>query len=132
MFASLLSELQLATAVLIHGGAASARRLFEVKERFRDLEEESRRDHFDRMCAGDAASIEPSALALDLLRDLKRVAGHVGATAEPLLIANGILRASRLEAAAWSAVSMIAGCCARSIVARNFRVEPAESRRSGI
>ncbi len=99
MFVRLSCDLQLAAAVFISGDPDSARLLFEAKEEFRNIERRSSENHIERMCAGEFASLETSALVLDMIRDLKRIAGHIAATAQPVFATHHLLRASRLAPA---------------------------------
>jgi phosphate:Na+ symporter len=71
--------------------------LFEQKEVFRDLERDAQERHFERLQQGVAASIETSALHLDLLRDMKRINAHLTSVAYPILEETGELRHSRLR-----------------------------------
>lgn len=93
----LLDNMQLAIAVFMNGDSRSARRLLTEKEAFRDLERAATDSHFGRLRDGRAASMETSALHLDILRDLKRVNSHLAATAYPILDQTGELRHSRLR-----------------------------------
>ena len=83
--------------VFVSGDLPTARRLIALKERLRDLELEGRASHLDRLRSGKIESIETSALHLDVLRDLKRIASHLTSIAYPLLDAEGELRSSRLR-----------------------------------
>ncbi|MFL4988931.1 MAG: Na/Pi cotransporter family protein, partial [Microvirga sp.] len=56
--------------------------------------------HLRRLREGTIASIETSALHLDILRDLKRINAHITSVAYPILEASGELRESRLRVAA--------------------------------
>lgn len=88
-----LEQLQLAIAAFMREDVAAARQLIEEKERMRIEEAEIAR--------GFSLATEPSAIAtqgvlLEVVRDLKRVGGHLAATAHPLLERIGALRPSRL------------------------------------
>ena len=93
----LRDHLRLALNVFMSGDRAQARSLFEQKEVFRDLEREAQERHFERLQEGVAASIETSALHLDLLRDMKRINAHLTSVAYPILEGAGELRQSRLR-----------------------------------
>ncbi len=93
----LRDHLRLALNVFMSGDRRQARKLFEEKEVFRDLEREAQEHHFERLQQGIAASIETSALHLDLLRDLKRINAHLTSVAYPILEETGELRSSRLR-----------------------------------
>ena len=89
-----LEQLQLAIAAFMREDVAAARQLIEEKERMRIEEAEIAR--------GFSLATEPSAIAtqgvlLEVVRDLKRVGGHLAATAHPLLERIGALRSSRLN-----------------------------------
>ena len=95
MLAHLLAQLRLATAVFMGEDVASARRLVEQKERFREFERTAFAAQLARAQDGRAAS-ETSGLHLDLVRELKRIEAHVAAIAHPLLESRNLLRPSRL------------------------------------
>jgi phosphate:Na+ symporter len=91
----LAATVRAAAAVFMTEDARSARQLAAEKEAFRDLETAATRAHFAGLRGGKA---EPGALDLDLLRDLKRVNGHlVAAAAYPVLEGQGELLSSRLR-----------------------------------
>jgi phosphate:Na+ symporter len=89
--------MQLALNVFISGDLDSARQLILEKEHLRDLEPESSAQHLERLRAGQVASIETSALHLDILRDLKQVNSHITSVAYPILLESGELLNSRLK-----------------------------------
>ena len=95
-------SLQLALNVLATRDIALARQLFDEKPGIRAAERAATERHYERLRSGVAASMETSSIHLDVLRDLKRIHGHVTAIAYPILEAAGELRESRLrrEAAA--------------------------------
>ena len=93
----LRDHLRLALNVFMSGDRGQARKLFKEKEVFRDLEREAQERHFERLQQGVAASIDTSALHLDLLRDLKRINAHLTSVAYPILEETGELRSSRLR-----------------------------------
>lgn len=93
MHARGLEQLQLAIAAFMREDVAAARQLIEEKERMRIEEAQVARDF--------SLTTEPGAIAaqgvlLEVVRDLKRVGGHLAATAHPLLERIGALRPSRL------------------------------------
>jgi phosphate:Na+ symporter len=90
--------MRLAVTVFVTRDLALAKELMAEKDRIRALEREATENHFQRLRDGTIASIETSALHLDILRDLKRVAAHLTAVAHPILEAHGALRTSRLVA----------------------------------
>jgi len=89
-----LEQLQLAVAAFMREDAAAARRLIAEKERMRVEEAETARAFAD---ARGPAAVAAQGLLLEVARDLKRVGGHLAATAHPLLERIGALRASRLN-----------------------------------
>lgn len=74
-----------------------ARRLFADKSGLRAAERDAAYLHFQRLREGVAESLETSAIHLDMLRDLKRIHGHLTAVAYPILEAAGELAESRLR-----------------------------------
>jgi phosphate:Na+ symporter len=95
--ARVLDQMRLAITVFVTRDGDIARELVAEKDRLRNLEAEATRRHLQRLREGTPASIETSALHLDILRDLKRIAAHLTAVAHPLLEEQGVLRATRLE-----------------------------------
>lgn len=100
MHRQVVELLTLCLGVVVSGDLQTSRRLLAEKERLRDLELEGRASHLDRLRSGRIESIETSALHLDVLRDLKRIASHLTAVAYPILDAEGELRPSRLRSEA--------------------------------
>jgi phosphate:Na+ symporter len=96
MHARLLNDLKLAVGVFMNGNARDARMLLDAKVRMRDLEQAATENHLRRLREGRPESVETSALHLDIVRDLKRIAGHVAAVAYPILDQSGALRRSRV------------------------------------
>jgi phosphate:Na+ symporter len=89
------STVRAAAAVFMTEDARAARRLAAEKEAFRDLEATATRAHFAHLRDGGRPR---AGLDLDLLRELKRVNGHlVAAAAYPVLEDQGELLASRLR-----------------------------------
>jgi phosphate:Na+ symporter len=97
MFERLEGNLSTAAAVFMTDDARAARWLLAEEEVFRDLEARATDSHFARLRAGRVESRETSALHLDVLRDLKRVNGHLTAAADPVLDRLGELLPSRLR-----------------------------------
>jgi phosphate:Na+ symporter len=85
MLERLDENLRLALAVFMSGDIASAERLVQQKEVFRDLERKAAENHFARLREGRVQSIETSTLHLDILRDAKRINSHIVAAAYPIL-----------------------------------------------
>ncbi len=93
MHARALDQLKLAVAAFMREDAAAARQLIEEKERMR-IEEAEAAQSFS--LETEAGAIAARAVVLEVVRDLKRVGGHLAATAHPLLERIGALRPSRL------------------------------------
>ena len=97
LMARLAATVRAAAAVFMTEDARAARQLVAEKEAFRDLEAAATTSHFARLRRGKGG-VDGSALHLDLLRELKRVNGHlVAAAAYPVLEGQGELLASRLR-----------------------------------
>jgi phosphate:Na+ symporter len=97
MMERLEGNLRTAAAVFMTDDARAARRLLAEEAVFRDLEARATEAHFARLRAGRVESRETSALHLDVLRDLKRINGHLTAAADPVLDQLGELLPSRLR-----------------------------------
>ena len=94
----LVGTVRAAAAVFMTEDARAARLLAAEKEAFREIESAATAAHFARL-RGTAGAEDASALNLDLLRELKRVNGHlVAAAAYPVLEGQGELLSSRLRA----------------------------------
>jgi phosphate:Na+ symporter len=95
----LAATVRAAAAVFMTEDARSARQLVAEKEAFRELESDATRAHFAPLRGpGSGSGSTPSKVDLDLLRELKRVNGHlVAAAAYPVLEGQGGLLASRLR-----------------------------------
>lgn len=74
-----------------------ARRLFADKSGLRAAERDAAQLHFSRLREGRSESLETSAIHLDMIRDLKRIHGHLTSVAYPILEAAGELAESRLR-----------------------------------
>ncbi|HXA25373.1 MAG TPA: Na/Pi cotransporter family protein [Acetobacteraceae bacterium] len=95
LLARLAATVRAAAAVFMTEDPRAARELALEKEAFRDLETAATRAHFGGLRGGpvDAVSLD-----LDMMRELKRVNGHlVAAAAYPVLEGQGELLASRLR-----------------------------------
>jgi phosphate:Na+ symporter len=91
----LAAAVRAAAAVLMTEDARAARQLAAEKEAFRELEAAATRAQFS---SGQGMREPRASLDLDLLRELKRVNGHlVAAAAYPVLEDQGALLTSRLR-----------------------------------
>lgn len=95
--ARIVRQMKLAMAVFMTNDLAMARELVAEKDNIRLLEKTATEQHLARLREGTAASIETSALHLDMLRDLKRINAHIVSVAHPILEASGAMRESRLR-----------------------------------
>jgi phosphate:Na+ symporter len=93
-----VEQMRLAVTVFVSRDLSLARQLVTDKDLIREAERKATESHFQRLREGTIASIETSALHLDILRDLKRIAAHLTSVAHPILEAHGALRTSRLVA----------------------------------
>lgn len=90
------SGLRLALNVFATRDLALARQLFREKAAVREAERHATESHFERLRSGRPESIETSAIHLDVIRDLKRIHGHVASIGYPILESANALRESRL------------------------------------
>lgn len=90
-------SLRLALNVLATRDIALARQLFDEKAVMRSAERRATESHYERLRSGVPESIETSSIHLDVLRDLKRIHGHITSIAYPILESAGELRESRLR-----------------------------------
>ncbi len=98
-FHELIAEqMRRALAVFVSRDPDMARAIVAEKDRLRDEEIRATERHFARLRDGMPETIETSALHLDVLRDLKRINGHLTTIAYPILEQSGELRGSRLRA----------------------------------
>jgi phosphate:Na+ symporter len=102
MLERLEANLRTAAAVFVTDDVRAARRLLAEERVFRDLETRATEAHFARIRAGRVESRETSALHLDVLRDLRRINGHLTVVADPVLDRTGELLPSRLRQSAAS------------------------------
>ncbi|MGH7070332.1 MAG: Na/Pi cotransporter family protein, partial [Acetobacteraceae bacterium] len=94
----LTANLRTAAAVLMTDDPRAARELAAEKAVFRDLEAAATMGHFQRLRERRVASMETSALHLDLVRHIKEVNAHlVAAAAYPVLEGQGELLTSRVR-----------------------------------
>jgi phosphate:Na+ symporter len=95
-----VDQMRLAMTVFVTRDLKMARELVLEKDNIRLAERDATESHLRRLREGTIASIETSALHLDILRDLKRINAHITSVAYPILEASGELRESRLRVAA--------------------------------
>ncbi|MGB7257623.1 MAG: Na/Pi cotransporter family protein, partial [Pseudolabrys sp.] len=91
-----MENLKLAFNVFATRDIVLARRLFAEKTAMRVAETTAADSHYARLREGRTESIETSSIHLDIIRDLKRIHGHVVSVAYPILEAAGELRETRL------------------------------------
>jgi phosphate:Na+ symporter len=99
-----MDNMRLAFNVFATRDVAMARRLLAEKAMTRTAELAAADSHFGRLREGRPESIETSAIHLDVMRDLKRINGHLTSVAYPILEVAGELRDSRLREAEGEAV----------------------------
>jgi phosphate:Na+ symporter len=92
-----VEQMRLAMTVFVTRDLDMARQLVLEKDRIRLAERDATESHLRRLREGTLASIETSAVHLDILRDLKRIFAHITSVAYPILEATGELRGSRLR-----------------------------------
>lgn len=96
--ASVLENLRLALNVFTTRDIALARRLVAEKTSMREAEARAADSHFARLREGRPESIETSSIHMDVIRDFKRINGHLTSVAYPILEAAGELADTRLKA----------------------------------
>jgi phosphate:Na+ symporter len=92
-----LNNAHLAFNVLLSRDSNTARQLVQQKDRLRELERETTRQHFSRLRAGSPRSIQTSTIHLDTIRDLKQINSLLAALAYPVLEEEGQLGGTRLR-----------------------------------
>lgn len=97
MHAHVVRQLGVAVSVFMTGDEGVARALLGEKVTMRDLERQATEAHLARLREGNVASVETSALHLDIIRDLKRITSHLTSVAYPILEETGSIRRSRLR-----------------------------------
>ena len=95
--ARVTDNMKLACNVFTLRDVRLARKLLGEKALLRDAEVHMATEHFGRLRVGRPESIETSAIHLDIIRDLKRISGHLTAVAYPILETVGELAESRLR-----------------------------------
>jgi len=106
--ARVMDNMRLAFNVFATRDVAMARRLLAEKAITRAAELAATDSHFERLREGRPESIETSAIHLDVMRDLKRINGHLTSVAYPILEVIGELRSSRLRERAAESVATVA------------------------
>jgi phosphate:Na+ symporter len=107
--AQVLENLRLALNVFTTRDINLARRLFTEKTAMREAESRAADSHFARLREGRPESIETSSIHMDVIRDLKRINGHLTSVAYPILEAAGELADTRLKPTAPLASSRRSG-----------------------
>ncbi len=92
-----LDNLRLALNVFTTRDITLARRLFAEKTAMREAEARAADSHFARLRQGRPESIETSSIHMDVIRDLKRINGHLTSVAYPILEVAGELADTRLK-----------------------------------
>src|SRR5581483_8098169 len=95
--ARVMDNMRLSFNVFATRDVALARRLLAEKASMRAAELAASESHFARLREGRPESIESSAIHLDVIRDLKRINGHLTSVAYPILEVAGELHDSRLR-----------------------------------
>ncbi|HEY6717805.1 MAG TPA: Na/Pi cotransporter family protein [Reyranella sp.] len=92
-----LENLRLALNVFTTRDITLARRLVAEKTVMREAEAKAADSHYARLREGRPESIETSSIHMDVIRDLKRINGHLASVAYPILEAAGELADTRLK-----------------------------------
>jgi phosphate:Na+ symporter len=100
LHAHIMDDMRLAFNVFATRDLALARRLFNGKTAMRAAESNAMDSHYARLRESRPESIETSAIHLDVIRDLKRIHGHLTSVAYPILEATGELIDTRLRSTA--------------------------------
>ena len=95
--ARVLENLRLALNVFTTRDITLARRLVAEKTAMREAEAKTADSHYARLREGRMESIETSSIHMDVIRDLKRINGHLASVAYPILEAAGELADTRLK-----------------------------------
>jgi phosphate:Na+ symporter len=97
LHARVYDNLRLSMNVFTSRDLALARRLVSEKTEMREIEAKAADSHFARLREGRPESIETSTIHIDVIRDLKRINGHLTSVAYPILDAAGELADTRLK-----------------------------------
>ena len=95
--ARVLENLRLALNVFTTRDIGLARRLVSEKTAMREAESKAADSHFARLREGRPESIETSSIHMDVIRDFKRINGHLTSVAYPILESAGELADTRLK-----------------------------------
>ena len=95
--AHVLENVRLALNVFTTRDLSLARRLVAEKTAMRESETVAAESHYARLREGRPESMETSSIHLDVIRDLKRINGHLTSVAYPILEAAGELANTRLK-----------------------------------
>jgi len=107
--ARVMDNMRLAFNVFATRDVTLARRLLAEKATTRAAELAAADSHYGRLREGRLDSIETSSIHLDVVRDLKRINGHLTSVAYPILEVAGELRDSRLREAEQAATPIAQG-----------------------
>ena len=99
LHARLMDNLRLAMSVFLNHNVDDAKRLLEEKTHFRELERAYSATHLERLSDRSVASMETSALHIDLISDFRRINSLLCSIAYPILEQNDALAPSRLRGA---------------------------------
>jgi phosphate:Na+ symporter len=94
-----MDNMRLSFNVFATRDVALARRLLAEKASIRSAEISAADSHYGRLREQRRESLETSAIHLDVIRDLKRISGHLTAVAYPILETAGELAESRWRVA---------------------------------
>src|SRR5260370_977954 len=97
--ARVMENLRLSMNVFTTRDLPLARRLVAEKTVMREIEGKAADSHFARLREGRPESMETSSIHIDVIRDLKRINGHLTSAAYPILEAAGELADTRLKEA---------------------------------
>src|SRR5476651_2144939 len=96
--AHVLENVRLALNVFTTRDLSLARRLVAEKTAMRESETVAAESHYARLREGRPESMETSSIHMDVIRDLKRINGHLTSVAYPILESAGELADTRLRA----------------------------------
>ena len=96
MHERMMSNMGLASNVLVSDDLESARLLLEEKTEVTRMERSSRKKHLRRLSEGSETSFESSDMHLEILRVLREINSHVASVCYPILYRGGQLLETRL------------------------------------